>query len=85
MNYLYPNTQGFEYADLYDLLPDANPSYNWRDGSMRSVEREQLTPALEALGYEVSDWFDGERDSFGPLSRAARITKDGITKIVSYG
>jgi hypothetical protein len=37
------------------------------------------------LGYEVGGWFDGERDSFGPLSRAAHITKDDVTKIVSYG
>lgn len=75
------------YLDLYDILPDAHPSYDWRDGSMARVEREVLTPALTAAGYTVGDgWWSGEKDSFGPLSRCVRVvTPEGENKIVVYG
>jgi hypothetical protein len=32
-------------------------------------ERDLLTPRLERLGYTYISWSDGERDSFGPLTR----------------
>lgn len=77
------NTISF-YIDLYDLLPKVEPSYDWRDGSMYTIEREIITPALKDLGYEVGEWYSGEYDSFGPLSRCVPVTKDSVSNVVFY-
>lgn len=61
------------YVDLFDVLPDANPCYDVP--GYGAAEREQLTPALEAAGYEVhGDWRTGDGDSFGPLTRYVSVT-----------
>ena len=51
----------------------------------RTGEINILQPQLEKLGYKVIRWYDGERDSFGPLSRVALIEKDGIQYKYCYG
>ena len=74
------------YVDLYDIDSSLSPSYNWRDGSMYTVENEVLSPRLIELGYELlGKWHSGEADSFGPLSRCINTRKDGKFIIVVYG
>lgn len=48
-------------------------------------EDEIATPALVAAGYKVAWWVDGERDSFGPLSRTCDASKDGVYYEFWYG
>jgi hypothetical protein len=71
------------YLALHDLLPKAEPEYDL--DKYRRCEHEVLTPALEALGYEVGGWFTGDGDSFGPLTRCVRVTKDNKSAVVVYG
>jgi len=42
---------------------------NWRNH-----ERELLTPRLEKAGFSDIEFDYGDRDSFGPLTRVARMT-----------
>jgi hypothetical protein len=52
----------------------------------REFERDVLTPKLEAKGFEVVRWLDGERDSFGPLSRyCIAYAPSGIRCDIVYG
>lgn len=48
-------------------------------------EENVATPALEKLGFKVIRWFDGERDSFGPLSRVVEVEKNGERSTMWYG
>jgi hypothetical protein len=49
-------------------------------------EREILQPRLEALGYTNVQWYMGEQDEFGPLSRVCYATKaDGNIERFIYG
>ncbi len=48
-------------------------------------EQEVATPALESLGYTNIIFSDGERDSFGPLSRIVHAHKDGENICMFYG
>lgn len=48
-------------------------------------EEKTATARLVALGYHVVYWFDGEKDSFGPLSRVVRVEKDGVRMDLVYG
>lgn len=71
-----------EYADVHGIAPDVQIDYQdyWRS------ERDVITPALTAAGYQVGPWYTAEGDSFGPLCRAARATTpDGRPVIVCYG
>jgi hypothetical protein len=75
------------YIDLADLNLTIKPSYDWRDGSMHRQE-ERITRELieQGLYQPMGNWFDGERDSFGPLSRCLRVKTPGdLEKIVVYG
>lgn len=73
------------YIDLEDLNLKTEPSYNWQNGSMYKQEK-LISEELVAKGYVPSAWRDGEKDSFGPLSREAPvITPDGEHKVISYG
>jgi hypothetical protein len=75
-----------EYKNLLDIDPELSPSYDWRNGEMRRVERDVLIPRLQELGYEtLSSWYSGESDSYGPLSRAINCRKDGVQYTVFYG
>ena len=59
--------------------PDYCGQYYWL------WENHTAAPKLEALGYEVSRWVDGERDSFGPLTRGCIGKKDGEVFRLWYG
>lgn len=72
---------GDNFLDLYELLPNAAFDFT----QYRKCEREVLTPALEALGFKVGEWWSSDADSFGPLVRAVRVSKDGKTSIATYG
>lgn len=75
------------YIDLFNIVDDdgGKLELDIDFGEYAKSEREIITPALIALGYQVGQWHDGERDSFGPLSRCARVTKNNETKVVVYG
>lgn len=71
------------YVNLEDAVPGIEIDFD----AYRACERDHLTPALEQAGFEVhGSWHDGERDSFGPLSRCVRaLNKDGDAVIITYG
>lgn len=48
-------------------------------------EENVAKPALVALGYSAVRFSDGERDSFGPLSRIVWAVKDRVTHKFMYG
>lgn len=69
------------YQDLHDVCPGLVVDYE----NYRTCEREVISPALEKEGYTLGNWYDGERDSFGPLSRCIRATRGNEAIIVVYG
>lgn len=48
-------------------------------------EQKFLKPALQNIGASFISFHDGERDSFGPLSRIVRYFKDGQDFEAFYG
>ena len=76
-----------EYIDIFRVIDheavqmprfcDSNNFSHW--------ENETATPKLKEKGYQVRGWFDGERDSFGPLSRYCVAIKDGQQFRFIYG
>lgn len=53
-------------------------------------EENIAIPLLIQLGYEAADkrnphFFNGDRDSFGPLMRIINVMKDGILYQLWYG
>lgn len=76
-----------EERDLFAVLPaelfehkdcfDSHAYWRWED--------DIATPALKARGFEVGRWWTIDGDSFGPLVRGVRLTKDGATHTYSYG
>lgn len=74
------------YIDLYDLGLDTPPSYDWRDGSMHKQEELIKGELIDKNYRSVGVWRDGERDSFGPLSRVLPVTTpEGAKKTLVYG
>ena len=72
------------YPDLAAVISFAGFGYD--TATYRRQEVEVLQPQLEVLGYTNIEWLDGERDSFGPLSRLCRTTSpDGIWVTFIYG
>lgn len=71
------------YVYVDDIAPDLDIDFEHYTKS----ERDVITPALLDAGYyPTGDWYDGERDSWGPLSRCIDAeTKDGKTVTVVYG
>lgn len=70
------------FVDVYDVAPGISIDYKnyWES------ERDVITPALATKGYQVDRWYTTERDSFGPLGRAAQaISPDGTSVTVAYG
>ena len=81
------------FHDLLEIIGEdaaGNPGYcasphgigpcywDWEDAT--------AIPRLKQLGYQVlGNFFDGDRDSFGPLSRVVRVEKDGVTMKLIYG
>jgi hypothetical protein len=75
------------YISLSDLNLETQPAYDWRDGSMQRQEARISRELLEQGLYRpLGDWYTGERDSFGPLSRCLKVKTPGdLEKIVVYG
>lgn len=49
-------------------------------------EREVAQPKLEEMGYETNGyWYDGESDSFGPMTRCLLLKKDNKAVVFCYG
>lgn len=85
MNYLWRNPEGLEIKDLFEVYPAANVDYDWSSGAMRAAEEATKSQMIE-MGYTINgEWFCGEKDSFGPLSRCLVVEKDGDRFVVCYG
>ena len=70
--------------DLMDLI--SFEGFHFARATYRDQEIEILQPRLEALGYSEIKWYDGERDSFGPLIRKCSATDpDGKSVELFYG
>ena len=85
--------KGRQYVDLFRVIDDKladDPRYCSSGasggGSYWDWEAEIAKPALEALGYTEVTFNDGERDSFGPLTRIVGVThKSGRRHYLIYG
>ena len=82
------------YVDLFSVIGDVDCSdetgfcCSGRDTKKfyGDWERKVCKPALEAQGYTAIVFLDGERDSFGPLTRLVHATdKDGVRRHFIYG
>lgn len=60
-----------EYMQLWNVI-DSNGFRYGADYAQQ--EKELLQPQLEKKGYYNIEWSDGERDSFGPLTRVCKAT-----------
>ena len=70
----------------YTLLNEVISMDGFDYSKYRADEISVLTPRLEALGYTHIQWGDGERDSFGPLTRVcAAFNSDMIACNFFYG
>ncbi len=72
---------------LYDaVFNDGQVPKGWDDVKRyREYEDNALSPWLRSMGFVGLRWSDGERDSFGPLSRVCRMVKDGVRFEFMYG
>jgi hypothetical protein len=61
----------FVYRQLDEVIVLTGFAY---DKKFREQEVELLEPRLRAVGYVNIHWSDGERDSFGPLTRVCSAT-----------
>jgi hypothetical protein len=62
-----------EALDIKDF-PDCNHKCSGEDRVARAIHEHSR---LVEMPLTVERWFDGERDSFGPLSRICRVHCDG--------
>lgn len=92
MNYLAPLPEDTVYHDLWEALEAREvdkPNITFDRATFRQEEKDLLSPALEKAGYILhGEWFDGERDSFGPLSRCIHATSPYSDKervVIVYG
>lgn len=70
---------------LYDSVFNEMPK-GWDDvREYWKYEQEKLTPWLQSMGFEDVRWGMGESDSFGPLSRVARMRLKGHIFEFIYG
>lgn len=82
------NAARVSLLDLIDPLPGGKIDYHdycGLHGTCVNWEERVARPALQELGYTNIYFIDGERDSFGPLSRIACCEKNGIAKRFVYG
>ncbi len=57
----------------------------FRFSHYRMDETCRIKPQLEALGFKNIEFYDIEKDSFGPLVRGIRMERHGIKYTASYG
>ena len=75
-----------DLTDLLDVIGEGLAAdHRYCSRRYWTWENEVARPALEKLGYEDIKFFDGERDSFGPLTRVVHCRKDGNTVKLIYG
>jgi hypothetical protein len=75
-----------ELEDLCEVLGTKSPQVKGLDfRNYLDWESKVAQPRLEELGFTVHTWIDGERDSFGPLSRIAVTTHNGTPRRLIYG
>lgn len=83
--YVYHNYHGLNYLYDEDLNLDYT-GFSYVKGNYVEGEKHILQPQLEALGFSDIRWSNGEIDSFGPLTRKARMwTSLGEPVIFVYG
>ena len=72
---------------VYEELPALGDAWgDFRFERYYTDEGRLLRPALEKLGFTNVQFFMGERDSFGPLSRIVTATDShGNTRRFVYG
>ncbi len=58
-----------EYQNLAEVIDLEGFKY---DESYREQGKTLLQPRMEKAGYTFIEWFEGERDCFGPLTRTCR-------------
>jgi hypothetical protein len=81
------------YADLLEVIgQDAMDAPGYCNTDLRNPgpfywdwEDDVAKPRLERLGYFVIAWKDGERDSFGPLTRIAIVKRNQEVSGLIYG
>jgi hypothetical protein len=75
--------QQIEYRPLWEVISLTGLLYDY---TYRWQESDLLEPQLLALGYTNIQWQDGERDSFGPLTRVCSANdKHGTRVYFVYG
>jgi hypothetical protein len=83
MNKIYNYGDDVEYKEFPNEISFSG--FGWATATYRRDEVEILQPQLEALGYTDIEWLPGEVDSFGPLSRVCKASKDGEIIWFIYG
>lgn len=72
--------------NLLDVITvDTSDASHFCDREYWLWENNIAKPALEALGYTHISFSDGERDSFGPLTRIVWTQKDNASVKFIYG
>lgn len=72
------------YVSLTSVIPDAMVYVKL--SHQRGDEQTIIKPALEALGYTNIRFIDGDRDSYGPLTRIViAVRAHGKTEYFIYG
>lgn len=75
-----PNT-GYIYSDAFGGLPN-----NFDFAQYHVGEKTILTPWLVSHGCKLlSNWYTGEQDSCGPLSRCVKVSYKGEQLTFVYG
>lgn len=70
--------------NIQDLI--SFKDFDFSTATYRQQEIEILQPQLEAYGFTDINWYDGERDSFGPLTRmVSAVHPDGNLIEMFYG
>ena len=48
-------------------------------------EEKLINPVLLSNGFKIFQWYHGDYDSFGPLSRVVTVEKNGVQSEAWYG
>ena len=72
------------HCDLLEVLGTVSME-GYCSSSYWEWEANIAKPALSVLGYTDIKFYNGEVDSFGPLSRIVRCIKDGVSVQLMYG
>lgn len=71
---------------LLDIFPGNIDLTDYCSHDFWKWENSIAIPMLSTMGYRIlGPFYDGERDSCGPLSRIIKVEKDGIQYEAWYG